>query len=228
MSILSLRPNAEQIVFEVSSEKNTLQLTGLDESIAEYGNNLAPDAKYMTQFTIKVFAVDGDGVNVMDIGFLEGIYFEAEELMMDELSFTMLCDMVSQDVYKMAEAITDKRGIVDPFICPPEENIVYVRKLYVEEECRGLGVGQYIINNLRALLTHSLNLDYYICILAPYPQTKTGNDTAETETDGINEKIASLIRFYEKAGFSRMQGSEYMYRKRNDLVDQFFDSFLDD
>ena len=116
MSILSLNPNAEQIVFEVSSEKNSVQLTNLDKSIAEYCDGLAPDARYMTEFTIKVFAVDYNGENVLDIGFLEGLYFESEALIAEDLSFTSLCDMFTQDVYEMAGAITDKRGSINPFM----------------------------------------------------------------------------------------------------------------
>lgn len=222
MSILVLSENAEQIVFTVSSDKCKVRLDSLDGSIEDYRENLDCGRKYMTNFTIDAFAIDDDGEKVMDVGFLSGIYFEAEELFGEEISFPMLCDMVSSDACEMAEAITDARGSINPAICRPGHNMMYIKKIFVEEQCRGLGVGRYLLDNLVPLLSHSLNLHPHACALMPYPQVKTQSGHIERAVENADKELPRLVRFYERAGFDKIGGSECMYKKHTDILDDLF------
>lgn len=212
MSIFPFNENIEQIILKVSSDKNTVRLSGMDESIGDYREYLSPDSKYMTNLTIKAFAADDEDTNIMDIGRIEGIIFESEILFSEALSFVELCDMVTSDVYEMAEAITDENGNIKPPICRPEYNILYIEKLFVEEQFRGLGVGRYLLDNINPLLQHSLNVNPRTCILTPYPQIKTQCGYIDRATDHVDKDLPRLVRFYERAGFTKMAGSECMYK----------------
>lgn len=222
MSILTLNENAVQIVFTVSSDKCTVRLDSLDESIEDYRESLDCGAKYMTNFTIHAFAIDDDGEKVMDVGFLRGIYFEAEVLFGEEISFPMLCDMASSDADEMAAAITDERGRINPAICRPEHNMMYIKKIFVEEQCRGLGVGRYLLDNLVPLLSHSLSLRPHACALMPYPQIKTKSGYIERATVNVDKELPRLVMFYERVGFAKIEGSDCMYKKLTDILDDLF------
>lgn len=223
MSIFSLNKDVCQVVFKVSSDKCTVRLTGMDEGIEDYRESLAPDSKYMTNFTIKTFAVNDDGEKVMDVGFVNGVFFEAEVLFSQEISFPMLCDMVSSDAEAMAAAVTDKQGNVDTSICDPEHNMAYIKKMFIEEQCRGLGMGRYLLDNLVPLLSHSLNLHPHVCILVPYPQEKTQSGTLLDAAENAAADLPRLIRFYEKSGYTKLKGSDYMYKKFMDSLDEIFE-----
>lgn len=226
MSIFPFNENIEQIILKVSSDKNTVRLSGMDESIGDYRENLPPDSKYLTNFTIRAFAADDEDTNIMDIGRIEGIIFESELLISEALNFVELCDMVSSEVYEMAEAITDGCGNIKPSFCLPEYNILYIKKLFVEEQCRGLGVGRYLLDNINPLLQHSLQVNPRICILTPYPQIKTQFGYIDRATEHVDRDLPHLVRSYEKAGFTKMDNSECMYKKftyeLDDLLERFY------
>lgn len=228
MSISKIKENIAQIVFKVSSDKGTVRLNGFDESIEDYRNQLDIEQAYMTHITVKVFAVDENGEKVMDIAFLSAIYFETEELFGDELTFPALCDMVSSDACEMAEAVTDQRGRMNPTICRPEHNMLYIKKLYVEETCRGFGAGRYLLDNINELMRHSLGLRFHACTVMPYPQIKTRLGYIERATENADENLPRLISFYEKAGFVKTDDSECMYKKCTDILDELFASMHDE
>jgi len=222
MLIDFLGDDAENIVLKVISDKCTVLLTtNLDESIESYRENMAPESKYTTTFTIKAYAVDYNGETVKDLGFIEGVYFEAESLFSEEISFEMLCDAISSDALSMAAAVTDKRGRILPSVCHREHNMAYIKKVYVEEQCRGFGVGRYLLDNMLPLLQHALCLRTHAVVLLPYPQEKTQGgsllDAANADAD-----LPRLIKFYEKAGYTKLDGCDFMHKNCMDILDELF------
>lgn len=219
MSIDFLQDDAEQIVFKVSSNKCSVSLTDLNESVEDYREGLEPEFKYKTDFTIKAFTADFNGEKVMDVGFIEGVYFEAESLFADEISFEMLCDAISSDALGMADAVTDKKGSIKPSICHHEHNLMYVEKLFVEAPYRGHGVGRYLLDNMLPFLWHALCLRPHAVIVLPYPQKKSGGgsllDAADADAD-----LPRLIRFYEKAGYTKLDGCDFMFKKHTSALDE--------
>lgn len=224
MSIFTLNKDICQIVFEVSSDKCAVRLTDMGDSIEDYRESLEPDSKYMTKITIKVFAINENEEKVMDVGFLNAIYFEAEVLFGAELSFPLLCDMISSDAHGMAAAVTDRHGVIMPSICQSEQNLMYIEEVYVEKPCRGFGVGRYLLDNLVPLLSHSLNLRPHVCVTLPYPQQKTlAGDLSDAERSAADADLPRLVRFYEKAGYTKLGCGEYMYKRHTDSLDELFE-----
>lgn len=211
--------NTDEIILKISSDNCTVRLSSLDESIESCRENLEPESKYKTRFTIKAFKVDENGEQGMEVGFIEGVYFEAESLFSEEIRFVMLCDAISSDAYRMAEAVTDKRGRIQPSICHREHNMVYVEKVYAEEQYRGSGVGRCLLDNMLPLLRHALCLRTHAVVLLPYPQEKTQSGSL---LDAVNADadLPRLIRFYEKAGYTKLDGCDFMYMKCTDELDE--------
>lgn len=214
----------DDIIFAISSDKCNVRLTSLDENIESYYENMEPERKYKNDFTIKAFMVDENGEQDMKIGYIEGVYFEAESLFSEEISFIILCDDISSDAYRMAEAVTDKRGRILPSICHREHNMVYIEKVYVEEQYRGSGVGRCLLDNMLPFLQHALCLRTHAVVLLPYPQEKTQGggllDAANADAD-----LPRLISFYEKAGYCKLNSSGFMYKKCTDGLDDIFAMF---
>jgi len=200
------------ISYKVTSDKCKVRVPHMGVSIEDYRKNLTPDLKYMTNFTIEVF-LDDDSQKIMDFGLLRGVYFEAEALFSNELSFTALCAMASPGVYDMAVAVADMQGNIKPSICRPEHNMAYIKEMVNEEHFRGNKAGQYLLNNLAPLLSHSLNLRPHVCIVLPYPQAKAPGGALPGAAENVAAEQPYHIGFYEKAGYTKLDGSDYMYKK---------------
>ena len=150
---IKTHPEIKSLEFEVSSSKSVIAVDSLDESIEAACDALPPEEKYCTGIKIRVFVVNSSGERAAEAAFLSGTSFEAEAAIEEEAgSFFELCDMVSADLARIAEAITDENGVVKQGICPPERNILYIHHMYVEEAYRGAGIGRCLLDNLNELL----------------------------------------------------------------------------
>lgn len=223
MPIFTLNGGEEQIVIKITSDKCKVSLMSMGESIEDYRENLPPDKKYTTGISVEAFTTDDDGAKAADIGFLNALYFEAEELFAEEISFPLLCDMISSDACGMAEAVTDKRGKIKPSICNRGHNMLYIKELFIEEQYRSQGVGRYLLDNIVPLLSHSLNLCTHACTLTPYPQEK-GKGGDLHDASNATADLPRLVRFYEKAGYTKLKGSGYMHKKCTSLLDELLAS----
>jgi len=219
MKLTDFHRDIENIEIKVSSEKNIFILQDFEENIKTLHENSPPEHKYCTNFMADVYAVDGMG-ETMNIGFLKGSSLEAEVTYTDVDNFLELCDMISSDLYNMAVAITDKDGHVKKSICSPENNIMYIANIYVEEQYRGLGIGKYLLDNINDLFFRSLNYKHRTFILKPFPQIKCGEySLRDSESVSAAEK-ERLIDFYKKCGYKFIKSSDYMYKVE---VDELFE-----
>jgi len=216
MKLTTIHKDIESIEFKVLSEKSIFNVASLDESIETLSEDSSPEYKYITNFTVDVYAVDGMGEILANIGFLKGTSIEAEVTFMDVNSFLELCDMVSTDLYLMAEAITDKDGHVKKSICPTERNIMYIENIYVEEKYRCMGIGKYLIDNIGGLFSQALNYSHYAFLLKPFPQIKYGERSLRDLESAMPEEIEKLVNFYKRAGYQFIKGSNYMYKIQAD------------
>lgn len=223
MSVFELNNEIEQVILKASSGKCAISLTDMSESIEDYRENLPPELKYMTRCTINAFGADDEGQKVADIGFIDAVFFESQTVFMGETSFAMLCDALSSDAGEMAAAATDREGNLKPSICQPDHNILYVKGLFVEEWCRRRGVGRYLLDNMIPVLSHSLNLHPHVCILLPYPQSIDAWGTLRNNDDNADMELPRLIRFYEKAGYQKIEGSKCVYKKNPGQLDELFE-----
>ena len=223
MSPSELNKEIQQIIMTASSDKCTISMSDLNGSIEDYHEKLPPDQKYMTRCTVKAYGADDDGQKVADIGFMNAVFFEAEAVFMEETTFPMLCDALSSDADEMAAAITDRQGSLKPSICSPDQNILYVEGLFVAEWCRGHGAGRYLLDNMIPMLSHSLNLYPHVCILLPYPQIIDAYGTLRNMDGNTDVELPRLTRFYEKAGYQKIEGSECMYKKNAGPLDELFE-----
>jgi GNAT superfamily N-acetyltransferase len=220
MILTDIHNDADSIEFKVTSEKSVLNISSLDESIEAILEDNSPECKYFTNFRIDLYAVDGMGEVLADIGFLTGTSIEAEITFTDGYSFKELCDMISTDLYLMAEDICGKDGHVRKSICPPDYNIMYIENMYIEEKYRGMGIGKYLLDNAGGLFSRSLNYSHHTFILKPFPQVKSGEHGLRDSETATKDEKKRLINFYEKAGYKFINGSEYMCKiQANELFD---------
>lgn len=199
------------IKFKISTNKDIIEVPELNQMIETLIEQMDPEEKYVIYFKINILAELLSG-KTSEIGFIEGYFFEAEMFLSEANSFFDLCDRISGDICGMAEAVTTKKGNIKSSICPPENNIMYIDKMYIEERYRNCGVGTYMIDNINALLRYSLNLEAYVCVLMPYPQVKSPDGELTHATEDTEEKRFRLIRFYRRTGFSEIKGTQYMFR----------------
>jgi len=213
----------ETIEFKVTGEKSVFNISSLDESIETVYNNSSPVCKYIPGFTVDVYAVAGMGEIIADMGFLKGISIEAEVTFTNVNSFLELCDMVSADLYHMAEAVTGKNGSVRKSICPLEKNIMYIENIYIEEKYRSLGIGRYLLDNVGSLFFRSLNYSHHVHILKPFPQVKCGKHSLRNIETAASDEIARLAGFYKKSGYRFIKSTDYMYKIQSDGLFQMLE-----
>lgn len=115
----------------------------------------------------------------------------------------------------MASAIVDKNGDIKEEICEFDENLMYIDRIYIEEQYRGLGIATYVINSLNSILEYSVNLSPDVLILLPVPQEK-GRDGLLTEVRDEQKKkecLKKLLKLYKRLGFTKIRGSKYMIKR---------------
>ena len=203
------------ILFNIFTGRQSITISRLNQTIEEHIDDMEPDDKYILTFKIEILD-ESQKSNISEIGFIEGHILEAECLLGDDTSgFLELCDMISGDLLGAAEVFTDRNGIVKPSICPPDQRIMYIDGVYIEENYRNMGMGKYIFDNITALLRYLLNIEPYVCVLLPYPQLKLmdGELIPATEAKEVNETHSRLIRFYKRIGFTEIKNTQYMYKK---------------
>ena len=208
-------PDVEHLSFEVSSSRCNMAVSSLDVGIEKSQDEMEPNLKYCTDFKVRVFAVNSNNRPPTEVAFLTGISMEAEAELEDVEDFYMLCDMVSDDLLQMAEAVTNHAGSVKKSICPPERNIMYIHYMYVEEAYRGAGIGRYLLDNINDLFCHALNYAHHVCVLKPYPQIKSGDHCLEAQENATPEEVERLIGFYKKAGYRFIRGTDHMYKTQS-------------
>ena len=211
------QPNFHQekrmdIRVDVSSYKSALCLEYND--FEEWFESLEPEEKYISNFRLRIYKVDEYENKQSEIGYLRGNFFEAE-INYDDVDFFWLCDMVSQELCNMAEAIT-KNGMVKESICEYDENIAYIDRIYIEPEYQNCGIGTYIINNLHEIMSFYLNLRPNVFILQPVPQARNEiGEVCEADDDTalkLNLK-EELLLFYKRCGFKKVRGTDYMKKR---------------
>ena len=161
-----------------------------------------------------MFAINLDKEEEISVGKITGNYFESE-IFMDDISFYELCDSIGTDLEHMASAIVDEDGDIKEEICEFDENLMYIDRIYIEEEFRGLGIASYIINSLNDILEYSIKLSPNVLILLPAPQ-EIGKDglLQEVRNKEINEQNKKkLIKLYQKLGFKMLEDSNYMIKR---------------
>jgi GNAT superfamily N-acetyltransferase len=212
MKLTDIHKNIDTIEFKVTSEKSVFNISSFKDSIKSLNENSSPEHKYFTNFSVDVYAVDGMGEILADIGFLKGTSIESEITFSDGYNFLRLCDMISTDLYLMAEAICDTDGSVKKSICPHDRNIMYIENMYVEQKYRGIGIGKYLLDNIGEMFLQSLNYSHYAYILKPSPQVRHGKHSLRDSETTTKEDKERLVNFYERAGYKFIDGSDYMIK----------------
>ena len=215
-----IHKDIESLEFKVSSEKSVFNTMSLDKCIDTLHEESSPIHKYLTNFAVDVYAVDGMGEILTDIGFLKGTSIQAEATFTDVSGLLELCDMFSTDLYLMAVDITGKDGRVKKSVCPHYGNIMYIENMFVEEKYRGLGIGRYLLDNVGDLFLRALNYSHNTYILKPYPQVWVGKHSLQDDESATNDEKARLVNFYKRAGYKFIRGSDYMSKI---IRDEFFE-----
>ena len=223
MELSDIFEGMESIGFNVTSEKAEFAVFSLEDTVADYCENFDPVDKYFTNFTVEVFAAGDCRSNIGTIGFLKGTSIESEMCIEEEFGFLELCDMASGELLRMAEAIIDADGCVDERICPPDRNIMYIDKIYIEENCRSFGVGRYLLDNVNDIFNRVFNYRHYVCIVKPFPQIKRGNYVEDLK-EATSKQHERLNNFYKRAGYQEVDNTGFLHKIQPDPYGFLFES----
>ena len=202
----------DTISLSVSGTRGELRY--IDTDINSWIECEEDEDKYIINVFISIFATNLDNREKVEIGKLTGNFFESE-IMMDDISFYSLCDSISTDLEHMASAIVAEDEFIKDDICEYDENLMYIDRIYIEENYRGLGIGSYVINSLNDILEYSVNLSPEVLILLPAPQ-EIGEDglLQEIRDKKIKEQEEKkLLKLYKKLGFEKLDNSNYMIKR---------------
>ena len=202
----------DSISLKVSGTRG--ELNYIDQEINECIKTQDYEDKYVINVFISVFATNLDTEEKVGIGKITGRFFESE-MVMDDASFYDVCDSIDTDLEHMAAAIVGEDGCIKEEICEIDENLMYIDRIYINEEFRGLGIASYILSSLNDILEYSVNLSPSVLILLPAPQ-EIGKDglLQEARDEEMNKKNKRrLFRLYERLRFEKLEYSNYMIKK---------------
>lgn len=203
----------DYISLKVSRGRNNIYC--IDSNMEDAINFQEPNEKYVINIWIDIIGIKKDSDEEIEIGKLEGNYFEAE-VIIDDYSFYDICDCKGADLEPLAAAITDSEGYIKESICEFDENLMYIDRIYIEEEYRGAGIASFVIESLNEVLQYTTELNPNVYILLPKPQEKDENGKIGNMKDEQQKEICmeKLLKLYKKLGFKKIRNSNYMIKKK--------------
>lgn len=204
----------EELSFNIYSNK---QIHFISEDFKEWKKYAEYDTKYVRDVYMDIMAIkDFEDEEEKKIGNMIAYFFEPEVLI-KETTFWNVCDSISGDLEAMASQIIDKNMQVREEICPEYNSILYIDELFLEKEYRNIGIGKYILDNLRDFLYHSGNLTVGTIITYIYPMEGSVNDYKKIEDEMVEqEKTEKMMRFLKKCGFKQLENEKYWYQPKKE------------
>lgn len=205
------------ISLRVSRDRNVINY--IDSDIDNAINIQEPNEKYVINIWIDIIGVKEDSDEEIKIGGLEGNYFEAS-ITIDDYTFYEICDCEGADLEPLAASITDRDGNIKESICEFDENLMYIDRIYIEKEYRGVGIASFVIESLNEILQYTTELNPNVYILLPKPQEKDEEGKISNMKDEKEEKICmeKLLRLYKKLEFKKIRNTNYMIKKRKNEI----------
>lgn len=192
------------ITFEVnacSAGIDVFRSGTIDENIEE---GEAED-RFIIPFNIKIKGIMEEGTKTVDVGYIDGSYFEAP--ICREIRFLDLCDIVGGDIYAMAEDICDKHREIPDKLCAFDENLVYLNRIRINEAYMNCGIATFAISSLSSLLLYGVGHRCHAIVLKPAPFL------LKEKSEAYESEIKRLEKFYSKCGFRRYKKSGHMFKR---------------
>lgn len=131
----------------------------------------------------------------------EGVVM-ASEPNMDGFSFSDRCDLVSDTISYLGQALSDGAGRLKmDYTASRSKDYFLLESVYVRAEYRRKGLGQALMRSLPGIIKNSLSR--HIAGIALY---------CGLEGDELRER--ELFKFFEKCGFKKVPGEELCLYKR--------------
>jgi len=204
----------DYISLEVSRGRNNIYC--IDSDIEDAINGQEPNEKYIIDVWIDIIGIKMDSDEEVKIGKLEGNYFEAD-VVIDDYTFYEICDCKGADLEPLAAAITDSNGYIKDSICEFDQNLMYIDRIYIDEEYRGAGIASFVIESLNEILQYTTEINPSVYILLPKPQEKDkkGNMCNVEEEKQKEICMKKLLKLYKKLGFKKIRNTNYMIKKKD-------------
>ena len=205
------------ISLRVSRDGNVINY--IDSDIENAINIQEPNEKYVINIWIDIIGIKENSDEKIKIGGLEGNYFKAS-ITIDDYTFYEICDCEGADLEPLAASITDRDGNIKESICEFDENLMYIDRIYIEKEYRGVGIASFVIESLNEILQYTTELNPNVYILLPKPQEKDEEGKISNMKDEKEEKICmeKLLKLYKKLGFKKIRNTNYMIKKRKNEI----------
>ena len=186
----------------VKTNRNTSVCIDINEPLENYFSIMD---KYSFQFSIHIFGKAKLAAEVV------GIALDERKIKSDGLIMKDLADGYSRDAYLAINSLVRSNmytkelddDIANACLCT-----CYIDRVYVEPSHRNKGIGKYVFNNLRSILSLSLNLQTRYFVIYPFPEQpyKNKNNRIEwiqtPDRGGSNKKL--MIDVLTKAGYERI------------------------
>lgn len=203
------RDEKERFEINVCSSRMCFQYFDFEQSVQE---QLYEEREWSLGFSIKVLTSETG----KEAAIMEGILFD--ELRIEEigLSIEEAADYITQDEYNGAcwmagsEEYKNKSEI---WKWAPSCWSGYMSRLYVYDEFRGNGIGQYLLSNLSEILKYSLNIN--LRCICTYPNPENPTDWSVIEDEGMKKRMIGALK---KSGFNEV-GNEGYYVKGYEITD---------
>lgn len=204
----------DEIKINIKSSR-CLDPTILGASFDEWYEELEPSDQTLIRFNMEVYSADKYGERLEDIGYAWGTVLDLEYGAHEEPYFFFeLCDSVSQDLCDMASAVINKRGLLKKHVLAPDEQMVYLDRIYIKPDYRNLGIGRYIMDEIGELLNYFCQLSPDVMVIVPSPQAEIdGQITSIKDNKEYREKKNKLVEYYTSCGFEKIANEDHMFKR---------------
>ncbi len=161
---------------------------------------------------------DFDFINEIEIGILEILLYNADSVIDNRESIIDVADSKNQEVSDALLALFKRNELKEKYKGENfTDNVLYLERLFIKPQYRGLNYGKRILNKLGKILSRLKITDYACMVMLPsafeYEDSENYKDLLNDSEIPNGKKLTDrLYKFYKKYGFKAVTGSKALYK----------------
>lgn len=137
-----------------------------------------------------------------------GRYFDIDYALNNGINLAKVFDLYDADTASLIPFLLDEDGRIKDEYRTNYSNIYYLDRIKTEDKYKGKGYATFILKNLPEILMYMSKLSVGIIIVQAQPFDGIDGKTIMDYND--KKRTERLIKLYEKAGFKRIDNSNYL------------------
>lgn len=175
---------------------------------SDYAEELCSVSSSIILYEVDEDFDEQDNPEMKKIATIYGRYFDIIYAINNHINLFDVFDMHDADTGSLIPYLLDETGMIKEEYFSIYDNIYYLDRITVEEEFKNKGYATLLLSNLAEILMYLAKITVGIIIVQAQPFDIIDGESIMDYDD--KRRMERLIKLYEKAGFKRINNSNYL------------------